>query len=1656
MLFKLLCFGLASTILQQPVGSIVGKISLERPGFGLQSYDLRSNKVYVTATGPRGTANDESGVWVQPDGTFRLDHLRKGEYQLKVHATGYSTEYENGVFVDDGTITALSKTIPLALMHPSVDIASNRRVFTSKEAPYFWANCSGAKVVTVRLYKTDIIKLMHNLTSAQSQDQPISFGSNLDVYKGPQAKEPKLFSGQEPVQILRRTLASNSDDWSNLQFKLDKPLPCGDYVGLAEVKSAAGEKDWNIFWFSVTDIGLIVKKDAEQFVIRAMDLNTLKPAPNVSIQFCNKDNRSFYPPRLNALCTGADGFLTFKLKSVIKSVAHEEAFLIGTCGQSHAYGGISIPDANAQSKTYKTYFYTERPIYRLGQTVYFKTITRLLGPDGFQSLPSGTKVSGTIEDPAGNKVWAGSFKINSHGCFTGIFNIPEDGKTGAYHLTFTYPDRQHQEYGDFEVAEYRKPEYEVSVTPLETRVISGGKIKARIKAAYYFGAPVANAKVKYSVYAANDYQGRYRLMQRPDYYGFFDDWSDDENGSYSYGGDYITEGTAQTDTTGEALVEIDTAKLNPASASPYENDYPEKKYKIEAEVTDLSRMSVVSSGSCTVTAGSFALFVEPQEYVATAGSPVTVAVSAISYEGKPIADQPVVVNMSRWIWDQSKNQYTGKEPLGEKKLVTDAQGKGTVVFETKSALPTDSYTIAATAQDGQGNTTYDQSSIWIASDRYPYIRAGAAAQKQPLVVRTDKPAYKPGEVAKVMVSGPVSGDEGMEAIVAIEGQKIYKYWTVPMTATAKLIEIPIQSLYEPNFYVTVNLVGKGNQFYNQSKIIRVSPQEHFLKLSIDTDKEKYKPGETVKYTIKALDQSGRPAANTELSLGLVDESIYAIRSEAAPDIQKFFYAKQENNVTTSSTFGEEYSGGPDKIEPRVRKDFRDTAVWLPDLVTNKNGLAVASVQLPDNLTTWRATVRGITMGTDVGSVINKIISTQDLIVRLALPRFFSLGDKTFISAIVHNYTKNIQPIKLTLNTSPQFQVQDKLQQSLTVVPDQAQRFSWPVQLASSGQASITVKAIGKTAGDAMETKINVLALGIPAFSAHNGLLLDDPSSVSIPYGVGANACSGTVQYHLGVAGSSIGPVLGSFDQLIDYPYGCTEQTMSRLMPSVVALTLHNKLGLPISNEMSVKFSKVYKRAMNKLADYQHGDGGWGWWQEDPSNPYLTSLVLEGFQQLQQVGYHIDKKRIERALAWLSKASMDLHSQLASPQHVANFYQDGESAADLAKMAYTLTVYHKKAPPAVLNWLFVHDQSLTPEALCYLCLTLKNNKDERSQKAYQRLLSLANRHDQFVDWDHTRHLLDSLGISPDYSDYDYRFTGIETTALALRTVLVLDPSNSDLIEAVKSWLLVQRNDKGWDNTKTTAQVFLALLEEQLAFNRLSSSSTTLVIDLADKLLNSLAFDQTNRYAPEKEIAVRSSPLPQIITLKKTGTGRVYYNSLTTYIQRLQPGENVAAKSLPKGLMLERSFCRLVPNATTSDGKIHFRSERISDNVFHAGETVLMKIKVDSPIALPYTILETYLPSGAEVVQDQTKEDLVNNDRQSDLVGDWARSWWTHQDILDDRIVFFVTRMPAGKSEFSTLVRLEMPGTFQINPLRLEGMYAKNVRGYSTLDSIRVTE
>jgi len=485
--------------------------------------------------------------------------------------------------------------------------------------------------------------------------------------------------------------------------------------------------------------------------------------------------------------------------------------------------------------------------------------------------------------------------------------------------------------------------------------------------------------------------------------------------------------------------------------------------------------------------------------------------------------------------------------------------------------------------------------------------------------------------------------------------------------------------------------------------------------------------------------------------------------------------------------------------------------------------------------------------------------------------------------------------------------------------------------------------------------------------------------------------------------------------------------------------------------------------MQKLTDHHHDDGGWGWWVDDNSNMYLTSYVTEGLLMLKDCDYAIPAELIKSGQSWLKKNVIELNKQLRDPKVAINGYDYRERSVDLARALYTLSLTGAmpgaKDTAVIVEGLQKDLNYLTPEALSYMTIALKNTKKEALAGVfYKRLVALANSSETTLDWDHTIEMSKKIqkrkNDSSWYgSEYSYRFTGVETSALALRAVLAME-STGERAESIKRWLMLQRGKNGWENTKTTAEVFLALLKDDLLSGAKKETNFSLDALKNDNVFAQLKFDPKTRYAGETKIA-----LPQDlkeVSLRKEGPGKLYYTLLETYFRKLSPGENIEAEALPKGLKVTRKFFRLQSVKEASTGVIRFRTVPVTGGQIKAGETVLMKVYVDSPVRVPYIVVESPLPSGAEVVQSHKSEEMQGEGGGTSFEGDWGEPWWTHQDVLDDRIVFFGTEMPAGKSEFHTLVRMELPGDLQLNPVAFEGMYTKSVRGYSMLDTLKVTD
>ncbi len=519
---------------------------------------------------------------------------------------------------------------------------------------------------------------------------------------------------------------------------------------------------------------------------------------------------------------------------------------------------------------------------------------------------------------------------------------------------------------------------------------------------------------------------------------------------------------------------------------------------------------------------------------------------------------------------------------------------------------------------------------------------------------------------------------------------------------------------------------KDNDMYNQSQMLAVPATDKMLKLDIVPNKSEFKPRDVASYTIVARNDDGSPAANTEVSLGIVDEAIYSIAAETAANIKREFYGRRYDEVQTSLAIQYTFTGyGGEKpadlarnksgyqladfknessslAEPTIRKEFKDTAFWQPDVVTGGDGKATVSFKLPDNLTTWRATARGVTADTRVGSAVQKTIARKDVIMRLEMPRFLTEGDTVTISGVVHNFLKSDKSTKISLELNGA-QLLDSASETVTIRQNGEHRVDWRVQANTSGKLTLLAKALTDTESDAVEMTMEIVPHGLKQTTGNTTTVMNDEADQNFNLDVPGRADPKARYLRIEASPSIAGALFGALDYLTSYPYGCTEQTMSSFLPNiVVAQTLKDIPSAKIraSNDLDTKVQK----GLDRLYAYQHDDGGWGWWKDDKSDPFMTAYVVDGLTMANRAGYQVDSWRRDQGRQKLS-------SLLSAGKN------DNGNPIDDETRAYMIYAFTESGDGDThfLEDLYGKRNNLGSYGRALLALALQERKDGRAQE-----------------------------------------------------------------------------------------------------------------------------------------------------------------------------------------------------------------------------------------------------------------------------------------------------------------------------------------------------
>jgi uncharacterized protein YfaS (alpha-2-macroglobulin family) len=1307
---------------------------------------------------------------------------------------------------------------------------------------------------------------------------------------------------------------------------------------------------------------------------------------------------------------------------------------------SFYFGGYAGGDDVLTGEDVTSYIYTDRPIYRPAQSVFFKGILRQWTSGGYKLIDSKT-VNITIEDPNNGKVFEKELPLSDRGTFSGQLDVGDEAPLGSYNITASIGEVRASGY--FEVQEYKKPEFKVTVKTPQQFVAVGQKVNFTINANYFFGAPVTNAEVHYYVY-----KQRYYHWWWDNDSDEFDDAAgpanegDDEEDSGYYGADLVTEGDATLNARGDAYVEFEVPEPDPKE----EWDY---SYRLEAQVTDASRREMQGAASFIGTRGNTVADAYPERYLYFQGDAAKIRVKTADYAGKPLS-QKVTLKFIEEKWEkQSKweenNGYKyeiveyipHERELGTGEVTTDSEGNATYDFTVPS--PGSIYVKTIVNENGKeivnrGGSFWapDKTGQWADFSYQDY-------DEKSIKLVPDKKSYKPGETAKVLVMLP---EDQAHLLVTTELSEVLSVRQIDSAGRSIVIDVPIEKKYAPNVYLDVSFV-KNNDMYNQNQIIGVPARDKMLKLDIVPNKSEFKPRDVASYTIVARNDDGSPAANTEVSLGIVDEAIYSIASETAGNIKREFYGRRYDEVQTSLAIHYTFTGyGGEKpaslarnkpayqladfkndsayAETTIRKEFKDTAFWQPDVITGGDGKATVSFKLPDNLTTWRATARGVTADTRVGSVVQKTIARKDVIMRLEMPRFLTEGDTVTISGLVHNFLKSDKSTKISLELNGA-QLLDPPESTVTIRPNGEHRVDWRVQANTIGKLTLLAKALTDTESDAVEMTMDIVPHGLRQTTGKTTTVTQNDADQTFSLDIPGRADTQARALRIELSPSIAGALFGALDYLTSYPYGCTEQTMSSFVPNiVVAQTLKDVPTAKIraSNDLDNKVRK----GLDRLYAYQHGDGGWGWWKDDKSDPFMTAYVVDGMAMARRAGYPVDDWR-------QSQGREKLKSLLDAGKN------DNGNPIDDETRAYMIYAFTEsgEGDTHFLEELYGKRNNLGAYGRALLALALHERKDARAQEVAKLIEGSAQQNEFEAHWQTAR-----------VNDYGRDvYLDAEATALSLKALSQINPG-SNLLSRAARWLVQnRRNGYYWLSTKETAFAIYGLTDYLKVSKELSPDYTFEVYLNGTKIAEqhvgaSEAGDAQTVTVWKKGGEVGPSNQIRIV---KHGKGALYVSSAVEYFTA---DENVAAQSAG-GLKITREYLRLRVSED-ENGKAGWKVEALSGEL-RSGDMIVVKLRLTGPRA-QYVMIEDPIPAGAEQVARMSGLYL------NYALGGWG-DWYSNREFRDNRTAIFMNYFD-GDATLQYAMRVEVPGEFKIAPARAELMYQPTVQANTANDRLRILD
>lgn len=712
---------------------------------------------------------------------------------------------------------------------------------------------------------------------------------------------------------------------------------------------------------------------------------------------------------------------------------------------------------------------------------------------------------------------------------------------------------------------------------------------------------------------------------------------------------------------------------------------------------------------------------------------------------------------------------------------------------------------------------------------------------------------------------------------------------------------------------------------------------------------------------------------------------------------------------------------------KTREDFRSAIYWAAALETNEDGrVRIESIQFADSLTRWRLTARGLDADTRIASATARVQTRRLVSARLTTPRFLVEGDRALVPLLVRNQSEQAD-VGLSLEADVRIgtgDVQPMLRSVSTVTRGEPYVTDLRIHAQTVAPHSLEVRVAGDVGRDAERREIPVLRAGIRRTTGTSLVTRDGAATGTLE--IPAAAAADSLEATLSIEPGHVHVVLAALPYLLDYPHGCTEQTLNRFVPLLDVLAAVKALQVPLAGRLR-EGDAMLAAGIDRLSELARQDGAFGWWPSGNRSPGMTALVARGLSRAREL--LPDDQRLaslhDSSVRWLAR-------WLAQARK-----RGRRGGADLPTYASVLVALAQagKLPADTLQIVLdspeAYDADPLTKSLLLRCAIRVRDAELVRQVATDLI-------DDALDQTGagTRHWQRTATQSTTITRW--QDDPIETTAEVLDALLLSGHASDTLLAAGVQWLIARREaGDRWRSTRDTGAA-VRFLANYMKKTGDIGTGRTVTLHSGERVLAQVTLTVDDLFGEGTRVRLPGDLLKPGTTVPlslRTDRGRA---SAGIALRYFEPG--TAIQRTQNGLTVRRTWfeIRFVEN----DGKITPERHPVTETVA-SGSLLECVITVETPETRDYVMVTSPHAGGMEPARGMRGLGL-------DLEAPEAR-----RERRDERTHFFFSRLAAGKTVMRHYLRATHVGNFVVLPAEAELMYFPVTRANTPVQALEIT-